>query len=289
MCKTFIVEEVGYDLFPMTWQRVESIAEFNEYLTPCLANVKILYCNSEEDRKKFEELQNKLKNNLNNKVFMLEKASEKMKAVFKIYQTMLFEDDLCELRVFAGQVVMHLSDAVAYANKTYFSHGLKKQIDDLKKMQSTPEDYVSLYESVVKANSEIQLRDYCYKIIKNTKSYLDHRNIKMKEEKKKVKYEELAEFFEEAISTWNKIKICCDNGNSILAYISRVCLQRKLNNVSREIGLHKFDLMSYYDATLLEKFKERAIEIQKEIVRIIEESGIHIEKYDPVKESFGKK
>lgn len=78
LCKTFIVEGIGFDLFPMSWERVEGLAELNEYLTPCLANVKVLYCNSEEDKRRFEELQNSLKKNLNNKFFMLDKASKKM-------------------------------------------------------------------------------------------------------------------------------------------------------------------------------------------------------------------
>ena len=34
LSKTFIVEGVGFDLFPMSWERVEGISEFNEVLTP---------------------------------------------------------------------------------------------------------------------------------------------------------------------------------------------------------------------------------------------------------------
>lgn len=41
LCKTFIVEGVGFDLFPMSWERVEGLAGLNECLTPCLGNVKM--------------------------------------------------------------------------------------------------------------------------------------------------------------------------------------------------------------------------------------------------------
>lgn len=150
------------------------------------------------------------------------------------YQTILFEEDICELRTLAGYIAMSLSDAVAYANQTYFSRGLKKQIEDLKNMESTPEDFVLLYESVIKANSERELKECCYKMIKNTRNFLNSKTEKLKEEEKKANYEDLAELYEEIISTWNKIKVCCDSGDAVLAYISGTCLQHTLNIAARE-------------------------------------------------------
>ena len=49
LCKTFIIEGIGFDWFPMTWERVEGLAEFNESLTPLLGNVKIGYSSSEKE------------------------------------------------------------------------------------------------------------------------------------------------------------------------------------------------------------------------------------------------
>ncbi|WP_234121236.1 nucleotidyltransferase domain-containing protein [Clostridium hydrogenum] len=63
------------------------------------------------------------------------------------------------------------------------------------------------------------------------------------------------------------------------------CLQNELNEASIENGLYKFNLMDAYNAKHLEKFKERAVELQKKFVKIIEENGVNIEKYDTV-ESF---
>lgn len=144
LSKTFIVEGIGFDLFPMSWERVAGLAEINECLTPCLANVKVLYCDSEED--------------------------------------------ICELRTLAGDIVMFLSDAVAYANQTYFKGGLKKQLEDLKNINSSPKDFVLLYESVIKANSEKEIKEYCYNIIKNTRNFLNSKSEKSKKAEKKVNW-----------------------------------------------------------------------------------------------------
>ncbi|WP_238917488.1 hypothetical protein [Clostridium sp. YIM B02555] len=284
LTKTFIVEGVGFDLFPMSWERIEGIAEVNEVLLPCIANVKILYCNSDADKTRFKELQNKLKKNLSNKVFMLDKASKKMGRVEDLYKTMIFEDNMCELRTIAGHIILSLADIVAYSNQTYFSRGVKKQIEDLKNMEVTPKDFILLYESVIKADLEFQLKKYCYKIIKNTQEFLDSKTEKANKEENKANYEALAELYQEIISTWNKIYICCDSGDINLAYISGTSLQRTLNEAARENGLNKFDLMSYYDSRHLNQFKERAMEIQKTFVKTIEENGVVIESYDKIEE-----
>lgn len=243
LCRTFIVEGIGFDLFPMSWKRVEGIAELNECLTPCLANVKVLYCNSEEDKTKFEELQNRLKINLYNKVFMLDKSSKQVEIAMNYYSTMLFKEDICEVRTLAGHIAMSLSDAVAYANQTYFSRGLKKQIEDLKNMESTPQDFVLLYESVIEMNLEAEIKEGCHKMIMNTKKFLERKTEKLRKVETKANYEELAELYEEIISTWNKIKMCCDCGDAVLAYISGTCIQDTLNMASRENGLGEFNLM----------------------------------------------
>ncbi|MFL0168686.1 hypothetical protein [Candidatus Clostridium helianthi] len=284
LTKTFIVEGVGFDLFPMSWERIKGIAEFNEVLTSCLANVKILYCNSDDDKTRFEELQCRLRKNLSDKVFMMNKALKKMERVMDIYRTMMFEDSICELRTIAGRIIMLLSDIVAYANQTYFSRGVKKQIEDLKNIETIPKDFILMYESVTKANSARQLKEYCYKMIKNTRDFLNSKAGKGNKEDKKANYKDLAELYQEIISTWNKIYTCCDSGDTILAYISGVSLQRALSMAVRENGLDEFNLMGYYNSKNLNKFKERAVEIQKEFIKMIEDNGADIESYNEVEE-----
>ena len=51
--RIFIVEGIGYDLFPMRWERLEGLATLDESLTPLLGDVKIVYASSGEDRKRF--------------------------------------------------------------------------------------------------------------------------------------------------------------------------------------------------------------------------------------------
>lgn len=283
LCKSFIVEGIGYDLFPMSWERVEGIAELKECIVPCLANVRILFSNSEEDMNRFELLQNKLKNNLNNRGFMLERANESLKMAMDVYRDMLFQEDICSSKTSAGYIAMLLSDSVAYVNQTYYSRGLKKQIEDLNNMECIPKDFVLLYELITKASSLQVLKDHCYQMIKNTKDFLDAKDKKPNKELG-TNYKELAELYQEIISTWNKIKVSCESGNSILAFISGACLQRELNFIAVKYGLGEIDLMGFYNNEHLDKFNNRAEELQKKLVKLIEENGVNITEYNTTEE-----
>lgn len=60
----FILEGVGYDIFPMSWERVANIADMNEVLLPCVGGVRILYARTEEEEKRFAGLQERLASHL---------------------------------------------------------------------------------------------------------------------------------------------------------------------------------------------------------------------------------
>ena len=65
LAKAFIIDGIGYDLFPMSWERIERITELDEDNAPCVGEADILYYRSEQDKERFLELQTRLKKHLN--------------------------------------------------------------------------------------------------------------------------------------------------------------------------------------------------------------------------------
>ena len=281
---TFIIEGVGYDLFPMSWSRVKDIADFNDYLTPCLGNVKILYCNSPEDRERFEKLQARLQANLADKKFMLTKACQRLEEAVRLYGQLVFADDLGQARTLSGYVAMFLAEAVAYTNQTYFARGLKTQLEDLKGMAALPRDFIFLYEGVAKANSTQELRGICQQMITNTKELIEAEQEPTSARESNPDYSALANWYQELVSTWNKIKVACATGNTVLAYLSGTCLQRELDRIAAEYGLGSLDLMGAYAADDLNQLQSRAALIQKTVIQVIKAQGITLAEYATVEE-----
>ncbi len=289
LCRTFIIEGIGYDLFPMRWERVERLATLNESLTPLLGNAKIVYSNTDEDRKRFEKLQGILHKNLNDPSFMHQKAVDKLFQANDAWSRLVAQSDLCNCRLFAGDIILQLADAVAYENLTYFKKGLKMQFADLKTMNKLPGGFIEGYEAVIKANTIVQIQDKCGKLIALCKDFLNSdiktavyssKTGKLVQDPLYIDFKQLTELYGEIISTFNKVYSCCESDNHILAFISAVCLQRTLND---EVHGIRFDILSDYDMVDLSRLSASAKSAESKLVKYIT-SGAAIKRYTSVDE-----
>lgn len=122
LSKTFIIDGIGYDLYPRSWDCIENMANLEDYNPTLLGNAQILYYRNEEDKNRFLAMQEKLKKNLENPKFMYQKALEKLSVAMEIYKTMMFEDSIAKVRMAAGYIADCLSVAVAFINQTYFKY-----------------------------------------------------------------------------------------------------------------------------------------------------------------------
>lgn len=288
MAKTFIIDGIGYDLFPMSWERLERIANLDEDNAPCLLDVKILYSNGEEDKKHFLELQAKLRDNLQNPKYTLNKALEKLNIVMELYQTMMFEETLYKVRKAAGYIVNFLSNAVANTNQTYFKNVYVNQISDLSAMKSIPKDFVHLYETIVKASSGEELKKLCYDIIYNTRQYLGSKKGKGEKVKSNQNFNDLANWYQELSYAWREVYHWCDQNNAVRAFMRGCYIQSELDIVREEFGLSEMDLLGAFNANDLKAYRKRAETLEKRIVATIEKHGVAIDTYDSIDEFLKK-
>ncbi|HEX9896252.1 MAG TPA: hypothetical protein VGA85_01140 [Dehalococcoidales bacterium] len=288
MAKTFIIDGIGYDLFPMSWERMERIAELDEDNVPCLLDAKILYSSGEEDKKHFLELQSRLRDNLHNPQYTLKKALEKLNIVMEIYQTMMFEETLYKVRKAAGYIVNFLSSAIAYTNQTYFKNAYVNQISDLSAMKSIPRDFVRLYEAIVKASSSEELKKLCYDMIYNTRQYLSSKKGKGKKGKFNQNFKDLAGWYHELSYAWREVYHWCDQDKAARAFMRGCYLQSELDIVREEFGLSEMDLMGAFNADDMKAYRKRAETLEKQIVSIIKEHGVTLDAYDTIDEFLKK-
>jgi len=89
LSKTFIIDGTGFDLFPMSWERIARMAALDEDNASCLGDGIILYYRTEEVKKRFLEIQSRLEAHLGDPRYMLNKALEKLDIAMGLYQTML--------------------------------------------------------------------------------------------------------------------------------------------------------------------------------------------------------
>ena len=89
----------------------------------------------------------------------------------------------------------------------------------------------------------------------------------------------MARLYEEISSTFNKIYICAETGNYILAFLSAVCLQGELKEISQEQGIVCYDILSSYNYKDLGKLAEITRKVEQDFVQTITNSGEKINRF----------
>lgn len=55
LAQTFIIDGIGTDLYPRSWERTERTAELDDRSTICLGNARIVYSRSREDTERLKQ------------------------------------------------------------------------------------------------------------------------------------------------------------------------------------------------------------------------------------------
>lgn len=282
----FIIEGVGYDIYPISWERVERIADLLETMSPLVGDVDIIYFNSASDVERFRRMQTKLKNNLMNETYVRKIAAGYCEKAGRLCAMLNQNSSASHVRKIAGHVIMTLADAVAVRNHDYYHFGLKKQFEDLQnKIPNVPQTIVDGYRNVIKATEIGDVEKYAIKLFEDVCGYLDltvplqELSEQKSQEKQKVDAPWLASLYEEISSTFNKIYVCCETGNYIVAFLSAVCLQRELDD-AKEAGCPAYELLNDFHYKELAKLSETVRSVERDFVQLITDHGGCIKKYD---------
>jgi hypothetical protein len=287
LATTFIIDDMGYDLFPMSWKRVEGLAALNERIAHNLAESEILYARNDTDRERFELLRKTLFNNLKNKDFIYTKSLEKINSAMDIYKTMLFEKSLGNVRKAAGGILQYLSYAIAIINGTYISgdYGYWGGMEQIKKLPKVPANYLKNYEEILKAKDIKTLFKVVHNLIEETREFF--KELTPERNVKGYNFGSL-EGWEEARYTFRRIAYACKNNKSVECFNLGCYLQIELDILTEEAGLEKMDLLCCYDVDDLSAFEKRAKEIEEYIMQEIETHKVVLRKYDNLEEFLKK-
>lgn len=282
----FILAGVGYDIFPITWERLEGIAELNEFLTPLVGDAEIIYCSGVEAEERFHKLQSKLKANLMDDAHIQRTERARCKMAGEFCSAMRGSQNACEIRKLAGCIIMTLADAVAIHHHNYFHFGLKRQYENLcHDFPDVPKSIAAGYRNVVISDHVEAAADCALNMFEDVCKYLGLPATLPEESpmasgaERSLDGTELAALYEEISSTFNKIYVSCENGDDILAFLSAVCLQLELDEIDTS-----FDLLSNFNYLHLDRLAKTTQNAEDRLVHLIEERGGKIKVFDSFEE-----
>ncbi len=267
LARTFLLEGVGYDLFPMSWQRLEAIARLEQSHQPLLGDVQVLYADSPADLEKLEGLRRQLRDNLADPVFRGRVAQERFaRACSRLPQA---NDDHKTARLKAGGLLMDVAEVFAFGQGEYYHYGLKRQFPDLLALPQLPVDLEEDYLAVLKAKTSAEIACACQRLLKDC-PWPVLQNQQPVAWGSRPPAGKLAGIYEEISSTFLKIYRCVEVGDPVLAFLSAVCLQWELPWV---------DLLTAYRYEDLTPLAENARYVETQLRRELEDAGIRLREY----------
>jgi len=281
LARTFIINGIGHDLFPMSWERIEEMADIKSYLTTCLSDGKILWARNDEDRQRFVSLQARLNANLQNPQHMLERAKKWLDSATEVYQDTLFEEKLYKVRENAGHLCNLLTLAVALANMRYLKHGQINQLTELAEMKKVPKDFAKLYRNVIAQTCPDVQKKLCYELLRNTKDFLCALE-KPTSVKSAPDFSELANWYQEISYWWRRVYHWCDAKEPINAYMWGCSLQEEADEWGKKFGITDIDIMSAYNVNDLDSFRKQAEKVELGFRQTIEENGVKLDEYKTI-------
>lgn len=160
----FIIGDISFDFWPISWERAERMASFEESFTTIIADCKILYIRSDEDRERFMKLRDTISTlqEPKNGQKLLEKSEAELHDVYMSLYRMIRageSDSIIYYRSEAQKVYIKVLQSLALLNQAYFTKGFGKNKEEILQYPLRParlEFYMNTILRSVETNDILQ-------------------------------------------------------------------------------------------------------------------------------------
>lgn len=278
----FILNNIGYDLWPVSWERLKNISRLEDQPASILMDGEVLFAASEEDLQKLEELRNHVTQNLNHEMMIRRittKHIDKAKAIYFDLQGR--ENTLC--RVDAIKIAEELLVAIVTLNSTYVKKGVKRIEKELNRLSQVPDGFLDNYRKLIRTNDKAEVQQIVHKLIcetdKTCKARFDHTN-------EQLDFSDLAGFYEEFKSTYNKLLLACDEKNYENAYYAAFMIDRETQSfLTHYAGPGVFpNLIDEVIKNDYDSIRSHCLEHERQLVQLLNKHQIAISTYSNINE-----
>lgn len=278
----FILNNIGYDLWPVSWERLTNISNLEEQLASILMDGEVLFAASEDDLQKLDDLKNKLKQNLSSETIAMKMSMrymDKAKAVYFDMQNhegnMVFID--------AVNIAETLLFAIAIINGAYTKKGIKRIEDEINGFSMIPAGYMETYRKLIRTNKKAEVRRIVNELIVETEKIW---KTKFEGDKNGVDISELTGFYEEFKSAYNKLLLACDEKNYENAYYAGFMIDREtqsfLNNYA-DPGIFP-NMINEVIMNDYEIIRVNCIEHEQQLIKLLNKNRIEINVHSDINE-----
>lgn len=290
MAFTAILQGVGYDLFPLSWQRLEAMAALQTGMLPLLGNVRLLYCRDEAVRRRFEALQAQLHRHLLDADHAQKAAAAALDAIGDSIAQLQQTLDAGMLRLQAGQLAAQLTNIVLLWHQSYLQGGQKMACTQLAGIAGLPRAIRQAYKAVAYSPKPNECAQAAWRMAAAAAQHMGRpmpsaavtgRGAQPVQPTQKADAAALAALYQEIASTFNKIFVFCRAGDVVNAFFAAVSLQQDLC-YAQTLGAPGLDVLGRWTPQNLAAFAQHACAVRRALVQTILAAGGTICQYQTV-------
>lgn len=270
--KQFIYEGIGYDFFCIPVQRLHQIIDEYQPLVSIIAEGRLLYSDSKEKAGHFANLQKRLKS-----LEMTEPVDKyflQVESLLKEMKVLAFDHTTASPEIkrhIQGKLIYQIMHYVQLINRKHYQFGTKRIVSEIQAMALKPKTTLYFLELLTK--DTVQSSDI-FKIVQTLEQYyqsLTKTDIPLNKES-------FYGFYEEEISTWNKLIEAVKNDNIFTAYLAATSIENELS------GYRKFfpeitNIFTGYNSEPI-SLLEPAEKAEKEILHLLKDLEIPVRSFD---------
>lgn len=275
--KVFVIGGIGFDYWPISWGRLERIANHEERITSILTEGKVLYWSSEEDLARFERIREQALDTSDGRRF-LHKAQEQVDEAKRNYFNLVHAETLAEVRSHAMAIIFALTHGIALLNRSSIKRGRRKLKEEILGMQLVPKDFANLYDTVFFSNVPMEIKEAFGQLTRNTEELV----VRERMTEKYSLIEKMTGYYEELINSYNKIEHAFEIGDSYTPLFAAVELTRELEGAFSGTGFSVSslpDLIAAYNSKLTGEFLETVKEHRNALYQLLKDNGVEITEY----------
>ncbi len=282
--KAFILEDqcVGYDIYCTSWESLRQDAAYKHPHISKLMDSRIVYCADEKYRTELETLRNQVSKKLAEPFGEddFRNAEKELKEALCCYADAMIAEEMNKVRRNAGGALYFAENALALLNKTYFHKGVGQRYEELTAMEKKPDNLCRMIENILTATEVDVLKEHLTKLMKGLEFCFQQSMEKLPQEKRTSGADTLSGTYEEMFSNWHgKMVHAADKGDRHLAFMSLESMNEMLNDISNEIDIGSYDVLSIYDPGDLRKTAEGFDRILQQYLNECEKAGIRPSRY----------
>lgn len=286
LATSFILEDVGHDIYCQTWEDLECTAEYPHPHVAKLLDADVVYTASQAAGERYFRLRDRLKEVLARplRAEELEKAEGYYHSALETLGKLFLSDTDGECAYLSAILLYYIEYVVYLVNQSYVRHGIQGIPAEMASFHCLPEGFTGAYHKLILAEGAVNIQQAAKSLVKLAGDFLTGLRNQLAP-KPEISPEALKGTYEEAFSNWRwKMHRAAELDSPYLSLMTAASCQNYYDEFEARFQLPRFDLFSGFSIGNLLASAAEFDRVLEKFGHLYEKIGLKICRYSTLEE-----